>query len=97
MTRQRRAVTTVNSVRAGISVRWLMSTMLSAIRAGHSRGTTSLRRVRRHVPGGHLGAGTEPEAQPDALEVRLRRSLADAEAVGQLTVRQPFGHECGDL
>src|SRR4029079_13172852 len=62
-----------------------------------SRGTTSLVRVSRDVPGCDLGAGPESEPQPDALEVRLGGSFGDAQAVGQLAVRGAVRHEGRDF
>src|SRR6476620_2628218 len=65
----------------------------AALPPRRSRGTTSLVGLARHVPGGHLGAGPEPQAEPDPLQVRLGRPFADAEALGQLAVGEAVGHQ----
>ena len=71
--------------------------MLRGGRPRSSRGITSLVRVSRDVPGGDLGTRSEPEPQPDPLEVRLGGPFGDAQAVGQLAVREAVGHEGRDL
>src|SRR5689334_10875823 len=63
--------------RARRTVRRFMPPSWEVHPARGSRENTSLRWRARDVPGRQLGAGAEPEPQPDALDVRLGRPLAD--------------------